>query len=329
MNNKINNDIENFLNIEYNKICILNKKSSYRINDCGPPWIGALLSHLVHCMNISHYYGYTMGISKNDSWKMFPEGKFSDIFVSLSEVDDDSYQVNDFTSLNTRLSYNINRKNLDNHFSKNVAYYYPSELQNIINTNDKYLLNNIWKSFLLKKIYKLNKQFETEIFKRVSDINIPNNYAAIHIRRGDKVSGPLKESNIIPIQNYFSNLEKSNFKFDSIFISTDSLEALNECVKVYGSKYDLIYDKKEIRHDGYPLKILNNSLNLNDTSREELLTALKNFFILKNSVVLVGTPASWFYRISHLLRDYDKIADVIYSENLDNIPNYPNNYWHC
>ena len=63
--------------------------------------------------------------------------------------------------------------------------------------------------------------------------------------------------------------------------------------------------------------------------RESRDSTEQNFEILKNSDVLVGTPASWFFRISMLLRPYDKIKDVLYAENLSNIPGYPETYWHC
>jgi hypothetical protein len=326
----LNLKIESFLEQEYSKIFDLGKYSTYRVSDCGPHWIGAMLSHMIHCSNLSYQYGFVMNVSSNDNWKMVPHGKFSTVFNSISELDDSNFGVNNFSkdNKNNRISYTVNRPSLDNSFSKEMAYFYPKGLENLVETTDILILSDIWKSFLLKKIYKLNDTYKNYLEEKLTNINGLNDYAAIHIRRGDKVKGPMKESNFIETKQYFDILEKSDYKGNNIFISTDSPDALNECISLYGNKYNLLYDNTEIRHDGYPYKVIVNSLNITETSHEELITAFKNFEILKNSNVLVGTPASWFFRISMLLRPYTKIKDVIYSEDLKNIPGYPEAYWH-
>lgn len=321
-------EIEKFLNDYYStdksKIC------TYRISDCGPPWIGAMLSHMVFASNVSYSTGHSISISSHGGWEMVPNGKFSDVFNSIPIVDDKDFEVNNFYNANTRISYNYKKtEGFDIHFSPEVAYFYPKELENIVGTVDKYVLSDIWKSFLLKKIYSLSEKYQEYLSQRIEKFKNLKNYAAIHIRRGDKVSGRLKESNYISVNQYFNSLENTNYEFESIFVSTDSQDALSECIDLYGSKYELIYDDSEIRHDGYPLKIRDNVLDIQETSHEELITALKNFYILKNSKVLVGSPASWFFRISMLLRPYSKIKDVVYSENLSEIPGYPNAYYHC
>ena len=329
--NSLNDSIQNFLEEKYSKIFNLDKNSTYRISDCGPVWVGAMLSHMIHCSNLSFQHGFVMNISTNDNWKMVPNGKFSSVFNSIGEIDDNDFDVNNFSenNKNNRISYTTNRHLLNQSFHKEMGYFYPKGLEDLVKTNDTIILNDIWKSFLLKKIYKLNNTYQEHLNNKLLKFKELTNYAAIHIRRGDKVSGIMKESHLIETNKYFEFLENSNYKFENIFISTDSPDALQECINLYGNKYNLIYDDTEIRHDGYPCKVVYEGLNLNETSQEELITALKNFEILKNSDVLVGTPASWFFRISMLLRPYDKIKDVLYAENLNNIPGYPESYWHC
>lgn len=322
INHKIHYHLEN----EYKKKITGEKISSYRISDCGPPWVGAMLSHMVHCMNVSYHTGHELRVSSIGGWKMNPGGKFSDVF-DYHEIEDHHYPVNDF-STSTRISYK-EQHTKPIPFCSNRAYFHPETLKEILDYDDKLVLNDIWKSFLLKKIYKLTPKYDKLVKKEVNKIKNLHNYAAIHIRRGDKVFGKYKESHFIETKTYFEKLENSNYEFESIFISTDSPEALDECLFLYANKYNIIYDIDEIRHDGYPLKVDTNTLNLEETCHDELVTALKNFHILKNSNVLVGTPASWFFRISMLLRDYDKIHDVIYAEDLNNIPGYPEYYYHC
>ena len=350
----LNTKIQNFLDKEYNKNITSKKISTYKISDCGPPWVGAMLSHMVFCHNVAYQNNFSFQKSKDDFWRMIQNDKFSDVFNSLIEVDDSNFDINNFLNANnTRFSYNVNRRLLDNFFREDVKmhlakrsggwrffrnshknkhysnYFYPKGLESLVNSNDKIILSDIWKSFLLKRIYKLTEKYENYVNEKLENIPKLKNYAAIHIRRGDKVSGPIKESNFIETVKYFETLERSNYNFDSIFISTDSIDALNECITLYGKKYHLIYDSTEIRHDGFPLKVINNSIDINEHGETELITALKNFSILKNSNVLIGTPASWFFRISMLLRPYTKIKDVLYSEDIHNIPGYPTSYYHC
>lgn len=327
---EIDLEIEKFLRKYYSKTTDSNKIATYRISDCGPPWIGAMLSHIVLAINVSHSRGYSFGISSYGGWEMVQDGTFSDVFNSIPEIEDDEFLVNNFYTQNTRISYNYRVfEGFFTHFSPQVAYFYPKELEDIVGISNKYLLSDMWKSFLLKKIYILSEKYQKYVNQRLEKFKDLKNYAAIHIRRGDKVVGRLKESNYIPVKQYFDSLENSDYKFESIFISTDSQEALNECINLYGSRYNLVYDNSEIRHDGYPLKIRDNILNIKETSHEELVTALKNFNILKNSKVLVGTPASWFFRIAMLLKPYSKIKNVIYAEDLSQIPRYPEAYDHC
>jgi len=327
-----NQKIQNFLEKEYSKIFDPNRISSYRIGDCGPPWIGALLSHIVACTNLSYSCGYTTKLSLHSEWKMLPNGKFSDVFYlsEFEEVDDALFDVNNFNGSNTRMSYNCRKtEGFDPHFSTKVAYFYPNGLEEIVGIDNPIILSDIWKSFLLKRVFKITPKYQNYVNQKLNKFKDLKNYAAIHIRRGDKVVGRMKESNYIETKKYFESLESSNYSFEHIFISTDSPDALAESISLYGSKYNLVYDEDETRHDGYPLKVVDGLLDINQTSHEELVTALKNFYILKNSNVIVGTPASWFFRISMLLKDYEDIQNVIYAEDLNGIPGYPEAYYHC
>ena len=304
-------------------------KSSYRILSCGPPWLGAMLSHITYCSLISHQTGHDIHISANDSWRMMPGGRFTDCFQGLAAIDDSEFPLNNLDNPTYKFHYQDNGyANLNNFATEAIKYHYPPELIDIMGTTDTITLNDIWKSFLLKRIYKLTPMLQTLVDHKVQALNIPEEYAAVHIRRGDKTAGPIAESKAIPVGQYFACCRYTGYK--NVFVSTDSPEVLTECYDLFGNEFNIMHDESEIRNDGYPYKIQKGIIKENPfTVMDELITGLKNIHILSHSSYLIGTKASWFFRISQLLRDYDKISAHAQAEAVDNIPGYPHHYCFC
>lgn len=92
----------------------------------------------------------------------------------------------------------------------------------------------------------------------------PSNMASIFIRRGDKAEGA--EDRLYPTSQYFDTLQQfqheTGRKIVSVYISSDSQDAIDEAIRDYGSKYKMYFlpftgrsragwtDKEEIRNDG-------------------------------------------------------------------------------
>ena len=190
---------------------------------------------------------------------------------------------------------------------------------------------SLFKSFCLKEIYKPKKEY-TNISSKL--LNVIDDYIAIHIRRGDKVKTYLKEGNFIPVSKYHefctSIFETTGIK--NVFICSDSDEAIAEFVEYNESsfvKFEIFYDNDEIRHDGYPYKVLTGEIEEETFKLTEVITAFKNVEILTKSNYLIGTPSSWFFRISQLLRITE---DNITGNCLDvesNTETYLPTFYHC
>ena len=320
---KMDQIINELLKNEFNN---LNKTSTYNISDCGPPWIGAMLSHIVKCLNVSHYYGHKMGISIDSSWILSSNKKFNSVFKNtLEEIDDKHFIYNDFNQNNVKINYYIDRNKLDIFCDKNIFNnkYYPKALSSL-KKEDK-IISDIWKSFLLKKIFILNDNYQEIINQKIHQINLKEDYTVIHIRRGDKVAGPIKEGNFIPTDDYFKLINNND---KNIFIMTDSEEVIKEINQKY-NYLNIIYDQHEKRNDGFPLKVMEKKIINYDDFNEELINGLKNLTIMSRCSYLIGTPVSWFFRIGQLLMDYDKINNVRYAEDLNNIYDWPGAYEFC
>ena len=313
--------INDLLKDEFNN---LKKNSTYNISDCGPPWLGATISHIIHCINVSHY-GYKMGISHNSNWLMSKDGKFNSVFNNtLEEINDNNFIYNDFNIHNTKISYNTERSRLDQLWTSNIfnKKYYPKILKQL-NLNDQ-TLSDIWKSYILKKFFILSDYYENITNERIKRLGLNDDYIVIHIRRGDKIAGMLKEGNYIPVEDYFNLVEKNK----TIFLMSDNQDVIYESIQKY-KDLKIIYDDLEIRHDGFPLKVYEGKINNHNDFHEELICGLKNLKIISKSKLLIGSPSSWFFRIGQLLMDYDKIQNVKYAEDLNNIQYWPDKYQHC
>lgn len=314
----------------YNNLLKPDLISSYRISDCGPPWIGAMFCSMMYCHNLSIMNGYNMHISSCENWRMNPGGPYYDYFSGLNPVNDDQFAINDFTANNFKFNYTHRVSELNQRMHATWTYH-PEFVQDIYTGKSKEFYTDIWKSYLLKRMFNMKPHVYERMLSLVDRLDLPEQYIGIHIRRGDKVAGPIAESKLIPVENYFNSFVNTEFnQINNVFIATDSDAVIQECVEKFGDRYNIFYDDTEIRNDGYPYKVMSGAITESaDTVTDEFYTALKNIHILKNSQLLAGTRASWFFRVSQLLRDYDDLGKFIQSEPLDNIPGYPEGYMSC
>lgn len=78
----------------------------------------------------------------------------------------------------------------------------------------------------LKTIYKLNQKTLDEVNKLRSTINLPKNYAMIHIRRGDRTHSKKCPTNL-PITEYLPYIKNEN-----LYIATDDFKTIDEFKKI-------------------------------------------------------------------------------------------------
>ena len=171
-----------------------------------------------------------------------------------------------------------------------------------------------YRSELVKKIYIPKDIYIEKVNKYIND-NLPflsdNRYIAVHIRRGDKVSGPWKEGESIQMEKYLSIIKLYGKLVNSkdnpfiAFIITDSDQVLSEIsnyineYKNYGIRFK--WDKNEKRRDGYCYKLFKYGYDDNEIS-DEIFIFMKNMQIMYNSMEMVGARMSFLFIVAELLR---------------------------
>ena len=314
----------------------------YQIERCGPPWFGACISWVTAMYSLSLLNGAKYYMASNDNWRLVPNSEpnknWHYFFESLQlsewkEEEDDlntgKYSIRFEDKLFRHLGRRTEQFKEDQTVIGSALTFCPAEFSNPNLSPEQNL--SLFKSLCLKDVYKPKKEYSNLSDKLLENIE---NYIAVHIRRGDKVKTFLKEGNFISASRYhdfcISIFKETGIK--NIFVCSDSDDAINEFIQHNESsfvKFNVFYDKDEVRHDGYPYKVITGELDESSCSLNEAITAFKNVEILSKANYLVGTPASWFFRISQLLRiSAENISGNCFNVE-DETETYLPTFYHC
>ena len=164
-----------------------------------------------------------------------------------------------------------------------------------------------FKSLCLRYLYKPQQWVTEGVASDVARLALPDRYMAAHVRRGDKIAGRLRESNLITAGRYLraaaTHAERSGDQY--LLVVSDNDQVLDECLaaeKRLKTRLTILWDDTERRFDGYALRVLDGELDEDALCLEETLTAFKNTQLLAESSFLIGTKASWFFRLPQRLR---------------------------
>jgi hypothetical protein len=192
--------------------------------------------------------------------------------------------------------------------------------------------NSIWKSYLAREIFRPSAIY----LQNYKDhrINLPQQYIACHCRMGDKIAGKRKEADHVATEIYLQAVIEAskNVGTNNIFLLSDSDDFISNFIaadKLMGSHLNILFDKTEIRHDGFPSKLWDGILPNDDSVvLNEMTTALKNLIIMAESDILVGSKASWFFQVAHRLRvtSEDLSGSTVLVQSGKEI--WGSDYWH-
>lgn len=279
--------------------CLTYAFSDYIVNGMGADLINLIrvIHYCIHNNIKFHFLG-------PDNWQLVPETPNSarnwTYYFKLTEL----------INMDTENLYpRVSNEHLCNAFKLfiedvNPFEYYSNLLKTIYQPVDH---------MIVKKNEKLQK------FSYLT----PENYVSIHIRRGDKTSGPWREGTIITIDEYLNAFDKNCLSYPPtvkyVYVATDTESVIHElktkcvdCDKILDVPTDdvigtlpngivLIYDSQEIRRDGYVYKLYNDAININD-KEDEIVTFMKNIDLLVGSHDIIGSRMSFFFIVAELLR---------------------------
>lgn len=161
-------------------------------------------------------------------------------------------------------------------------------------------------SYLLKKIYQPTDRMIglRTVAKKNFEFLTPDNYVAIHVRRGDKTAGPWAEGLALELDLYLDAIGQIELgpEIKYLYVATDSDSVITQLQnKKIPHDLEIVYDPTEIRNDGYVYKLYQGIMV--DSDKEiEIITFMKNIDLLVGAKEIIGSRMSFFFIVAELLR---------------------------
>ncbi|MEQ8580130.1 MAG: hypothetical protein RIC30_06160 [Marinoscillum sp.] len=152
---------------------------------------------------------------------------------------------------------------------------------------------------LMKQILTFNPATKQYLDEGLKLAKLPKQYIAMHIRRGDKVSGKKWEANRIDIRDYFEMAIKARPALKDVFIATDDFAVIRESRLLYPEfTIHTLCSEEKAGHDEATFAQMTPMLR-----KKETLAFLLESEIMKMADIFIGTYSSNVGKAMALLRD--------------------------
>ena len=151
---------------------------------------------------------------------------------------------------------------------------------------------NLMKSSF-KELYKLNFETSNLIKQKIKELNIPDDYIGVHIRRGDKITS--KEMNYIHNQKYINAIVDHKASSNNVYIATDDTNIINDLKTELESKGFTVYYNLQNDSKGFDETAFNQADK--QYRHKETINVLLDMEILTHSKFFIGTYTSNLSRV--------------------------------
>ncbi len=151
---------------------------------------------------------------------------------------------------------------------------------------------NLMKSSFIE-LYKLNFETSNLIKLKIKDLNMPDDYIGVHIRRGDKITS--KEMNYIHNQKYIKAIVDHKALSNNVYIATDDTNIINDLKTELESKGFTVYYNLQNDSKGFDETAFNQA----DIQyrHKETINVLLDMELLTHSKFFIGTYTSNLSRV--------------------------------
>jgi len=256
---------------------------------------GAHLLHMKWAYIHSLVHGYDFFYKYNNNG-VFADGTVDYYYESINTVDE--------SELSKRICVEYGSRN-ENLSENERGHFVPDQYQNATDFH----------SSILNAIYKPTKRIQDIVNSNslVSKIKSDSiEYIALHVRLGDKVSGPAQETGYIPLEEYFNRCKeaKEMHGIDTIVVCSDTSDGLEKIISLNtDDEFQILFNEEYRSKNVWNESIVQRVIAGYDDKTQleiEYLNCFVNYELLLNSEIIVGNWDSGFCLVPVEMRNNKK-----------------------
>lgn len=260
---------------------------------------GAHLLHMKWAYIHSLIHGYDFFYKYNNQG-VFIDGTVDYYYESISNVDE-----NELCN-RIKVEYGCRNENLS---ENERGHFVPVQYQNATDFHSSILKTIYRPTISIQRIINDNS-----LVKKIKSDSIK--YIALHIRLGDKISGPAKETNYIPIEEYFNKCKevKDLYGINTIVVCSDTSDGLEKIISLNTkNEFQILfndeYRSRNVWNESIVQKV---NMGYNDKTQLEIeyLNCFINYELLLNSEIIIGNWDSGFCLVPVEMRNNKKDINV-------------------
>lgn len=276
-----------------------NKSSTIVIFRWVSEGLGATLSRLLHVITTCNHKKYHFILDD----KNFGPFEFTNYFDKFWDENENSIALKNAKHIHLLLdepsSFPLpTQANIIYHPHENLCHRSLDDNKEVSGEYSYDLFFNIDKG-ISTEVFKLNNKFQYKVDELQNELDLPEHYQAIQIRRGDKAKQLLANRNLNAPQA-FEFIQKLDPEIKAVFVATDEASVIDELHQISDFTFYSLASKNREPHT-----CVTGNRDLSMTY------ALLDIEICRKASVFVGSDSAFSGVIKHLRKDTKKDSQII------------------
>jgi len=168
-----------------------------------------------------------------------------------------------------------------------------------------------------RRMYVLNRETSSQIEQRKRQLQLPDVYLGVHIRRGDKIA--THEMHDIHLDQYVQAILQHKAVSHNVYIATDDVSVVDYVRQKTGGQGINIFYNSQNKGQGFDESTFNHASK--EVRKEETLNVLLDMDVLVHSTFFIGTYTSNLSRVVPFFLGLDRCVSLDSSWNVINSAN--------
>jgi len=168
-----------------------------------------------------------------------------------------------------------------------------------------------------RQMYLLNNKTQAHIQQKISQLELPDNYIGVHIRKGDKITS--QEMQEIHLDKYINTILRYKDVSKNVYIATDDVRTIQDIKEILVDQGIRIYYNNQNNNQGFNESDFNHADKR--TRYQETINVLLDMEVLIHSNFFIGTYTSNLSRVVPFFLGLDHCVSLDNDWNIINSMN--------